>query len=75
MPPLTGYIARRLTIAVPTLLAISIILFSLLHLAPGGPLAMYAASAQADPPSSKRSSGGSGCVTRCRSSTANGSLG
>jgi peptide/nickel transport system permease protein len=46
---LTLYIARRLGIAVPTLLVISIILFSLLHLAPGGPMAMYAASPQADP--------------------------
>ena len=46
---MTGYIARRLTIAIPTLLVISIVLFSLLHLAPGGPMAMYAASPQADP--------------------------
>ena len=46
---LTGYIARRFTIAIPTLLVISIVLFSLLHLAPGGPMAMYAASPQARP--------------------------
>jgi len=43
------YLVQRLVIAVPTLLVISIILFALIHLAPGGPLAMYAANAQADP--------------------------
>jgi len=36
----TTYIVRRLGIAVPTLLAVSVILFSLLHLAPGGPMAL-----------------------------------
>jgi peptide/nickel transport system permease protein len=46
---LSTYVLHRLAIAVPTLLVISLILFTLLHLAPGGPLAMYAANAQADP--------------------------
>ena len=46
---MTTYIVRRLGIAVPTLLAVSVILFSLLHLAPGGPMAIYASNPQADP--------------------------
>lgn len=37
------YLLRRLLLALPTLLATSIILFGLLHLAPGGPAAIYAA--------------------------------
>lgn len=43
------YILRRLLQAVPTLLVVSIVLFGLLHLAPGGPLAVYASSALSDP--------------------------
>lgn len=46
---MTRYLMRRLLYAVPTLLAVSIVLFGLLHLAPGGPLAVYAASAYTDP--------------------------
>jgi peptide/nickel transport system permease protein len=46
---MTRYIARRLLLAIPTLLAVSIILFGLLHLAPGGPMAIYAASPNVDP--------------------------
>ncbi len=36
------YLLRRSLLAIPTLLATSIILFGLLHLAPGGPVAIYA---------------------------------
>lgn len=36
-----GYILRRLLGAVPLLLGISVILFTIIHLAPGGPLDMY----------------------------------
>ena len=41
---MTRYITRRLLLAIPTLLAVSVILFGLLHLAPGGPMAIYASS-------------------------------
>ncbi len=37
-----GYLLRRLLGAVPLLLAISLLLFSIVHLAPGGPLDVYA---------------------------------
>ena len=36
-----GYVFRRLLSAIPLLLGISVILFSIVHLAPGGPLDMY----------------------------------
>lgn len=36
-----GYILRRLLGAIPLLLGISVILFAIVHLAPGGPLDMY----------------------------------
>jgi len=36
-----GYVVRRLLGAVPLLLGISLILFTIIHLAPGGPLDMY----------------------------------
>ena len=36
-----GYVLRRLLSAIPLLLGISVILFSIVHLAPGGPLDMY----------------------------------
>jgi len=36
------YILRRLLSAVPLLLGISVILFAIIHMAPGGPLDMYA---------------------------------
>ncbi len=36
-----GYIARRLLHAVPLLIGVSLIGFGLMHLAPGGPLAVY----------------------------------
>src|ERR1700687_3827489 len=44
-----AYLGRRLTVAVPTLVAISIVLFAILHLAPGGPLAVYSVGLEADP--------------------------
>ncbi|HBY97254.1 MAG: ABC transporter permease [Ardenticatenaceae bacterium] len=37
-----SYLLRRTLIALPTLLAISLLLFGLIHLAPGGPAAIYA---------------------------------
>ncbi|MDQ2783399.1 MAG: ABC transporter permease, partial [Chloroflexota bacterium] len=37
------YIIRRLVTAVPTLIAISIVLFGIISLAPGDPLAQFAA--------------------------------
>ena len=36
-----GYVIRRLLGAIPLLLGISLILFAIIHLAPGGPLDMY----------------------------------
>ena len=36
-----GYVLRRLLGAIPLLLGISLILFTIVHLAPGGPLDMY----------------------------------
>ena len=36
-----GYVFHRLLSAIPLLLGISVILFSIVHLAPGGPLDMY----------------------------------
>ncbi len=36
-----GYVIRRLLGAIPLLLGISLILFTIIHLAPGGPLDMY----------------------------------
>ncbi|MEJ2667787.1 MAG: ABC transporter permease [Deinococcales bacterium] len=39
---LLGFVIRRVGISVPTLLLISILVFLLVHLMPGGPLSMYA---------------------------------
>jgi peptide/nickel transport system permease protein len=39
---MTGYLVRRLIQAVPLLLGISIVLFGVIHLAPGGPVSVYA---------------------------------
>jgi peptide/nickel transport system permease protein len=36
-----SYIGRRLLQAIPLLIGVSIIGFGLMHLAPGGPLAVY----------------------------------
>jgi peptide/nickel transport system permease protein len=46
---MTAYVGRRLAAAIPTLLAISVVLFIILHLAPGGPLAVYSVGLDADP--------------------------
>lgn len=43
------YLIRRLLFAIPTLLAISILNFSLIHMAPGGPTAVYASSPNVSP--------------------------
>lgn len=43
------YIIRRLVTAVPTLIAISIIIFSILKLAPGDPLSQFAANPSVPP--------------------------
>jgi len=42
------YLLRRGLESIPTLLAISIVLFGLLHIAPGGPTAIYASSPYVD---------------------------
>ena len=39
--PMVSYIGRRLLQSVPLLIGVSIIGFALMHLAPGGPLAVY----------------------------------
>lgn len=39
---LLGFVIRRVGISIPTLLLISILVFLLVHLMPGGPLSMYA---------------------------------
>jgi peptide/nickel transport system permease protein len=39
---MSKYLVRRVLVAVPTLIAVSVLLFGLIHLAPGGPAAMYA---------------------------------
>ena len=39
---MSRYFVRRSLIALPTLFAVSLLLFGLIHLAPGGPAAMYA---------------------------------
>lgn len=38
---MTGTIARRLAQAIPLLLGVSVLVFALLHAAPGGPMAIY----------------------------------
>jgi peptide/nickel transport system permease protein len=44
-----GFFARRLLGAVPLLLAISLLLFAVVHLAPGGPLDVYAENPSVTP--------------------------
>src|ERR1700712_778151 len=44
-----GFIVRRLLGAIPLLLGISLILFSIVHLAPGGPLDVYADNPSVSP--------------------------
>jgi peptide/nickel transport system permease protein len=48
------FLIRRLLAAVPTLGAVSVIIFLLLHSAPGGPMAVYANSPNVDPEDLKR---------------------
>jgi len=48
------FLARRLLAAVPTLLAVSVVVFLLLHAAPGGPMAVYLNSPNADPEDLRR---------------------
>ena len=48
------FLARRLLLVVPTLLAVSIAIFLLLHAAPGGPMAVYANNPNVDPEDVKR---------------------
>jgi peptide/nickel transport system permease protein len=40
---LKDYIIRRILIIIPTLIALSLITFTIMHLAPGGPLDYYIA--------------------------------
>jgi peptide/nickel transport system permease protein len=44
-----SYLVRRLLAIVPTLLAVSLVIFILLHSAPGGPMAVYANNPNVDP--------------------------
>jgi peptide/nickel transport system permease protein len=48
------FLARRLIAAIPTLGAVSIAIFVLLHSAPGGPMAVYANNPNVDPEDLKR---------------------
>jgi peptide/nickel transport system permease protein len=48
------FLIRRLLAAIPTLGAVSIIIFLLLHAAPGGPMAVYANNPNVDPEDLKR---------------------
>ena len=48
------FLIRRLLAAIPTLGAVSIIMFLLLHAAPGGPMAVYANNPNVDPEDLKR---------------------
>jgi peptide/nickel transport system permease protein len=45
---MTRYLIRRLLQAIPTMWAVSVVLFGIIHLAPGGPLAVYAANPNVD---------------------------
>lgn len=45
---MTKLLARRLLQAIPTLWAVSVIMFGIIHLAPGGPLAIYATDPNVD---------------------------
>jgi peptide/nickel transport system permease protein len=48
------YLVRRLLVTIPTLLAVSMVIFLLLHAAPGGPMAVYANNPNADPEDLRR---------------------
>jgi len=43
-----NYLTRRLLQAIPTLLAVSVVIFAIIHLAPGGPMAIYATNPNVD---------------------------
>jgi len=43
-----NYLVRQLLQAIPTLLAVSVVIFAIIHLAPGGPMAAYAMSPNVD---------------------------
>src|SRR5437868_6518420 len=45
---MSRYILRRLLQAIPTLWVVSLVMFGIIHLAPGGPLAVYALSPNVD---------------------------
>jgi peptide/nickel transport system permease protein len=45
---MSRYLIRRLLQAIPTLWAVSIVMFGIIHLAPGGPMAMYALDPNVD---------------------------
>jgi peptide/nickel transport system permease protein len=45
---MTRYFIRRLLQAIPTLWAVSIVMFGIIHLAPGGPMAIYALGPNVD---------------------------
>jgi len=45
---MSRYVIRRLLQAIPTLFAVSLVMFGIIHLAPGGPMAMYAADPNVD---------------------------
>jgi len=45
---MSKYILRRLLQAIPTLWVVSLVMFGIIHLAPGGPLAVYALSPNVD---------------------------
>ena len=42
------FLIRRLLQAIPTLLAVSVVIFAVIHLAPGGPMAIYATNPNVD---------------------------
>jgi len=45
---MSRYLVRRLLQAIPTLWAVSVVMFGIIHLAPGGPMAMYAMAPNVD---------------------------
>lgn len=48
------YVAQRLLQGLAVLVAVSVVMFGLIHLAPGGPMAMYASGANSDPAQMER---------------------
>ena len=64
-----SYLVRRLLAIVPTLLAVSVVIFLLLHSAPGGPMAVYANNPNVDPADLRASRTAWACTTPTPSST------